>query len=165
MATNIRWNSLWAAVLVAATSVAHASGPDVTPCPRVRVTPTPAGLVLEERGLADLVARLRTSQFVEIAWTREPNRIVHIPIERLLDRAQLDLARRLVIQPISARHLIFAGDRKLVEQAIGRAVIAEIPRVADGPSTRQHLRSLGTGPSTPLGAGRATSPYGPQPCR
>jgi hypothetical protein len=145
---TIPWKSLvFALAFASAATTAIASSPGGVDCPRVRVRSTPAGILLDVRGLADVVARARTAQFVELEWTDQPGRVAHVRLDTLLEHAQLDLARRLMLQPISARHLIFAGERRLIEQSIGRALVGAIRRMGEEPARRLDKPcSIGTGP-------------------
>ena len=103
---------------------------------RVRAASTSTGIVLNQQDVAVLIAHVGTAQIVEVEWTGEPGRVTSVRMSAVLDRAQFEIARRLRIQPASARHLIVSGDSKRIARWIERALVEEIRNsLAGGPST------------------------------
>ena len=130
-ATNILWGLLCATVIPVTSAAAQSSEPGARIFSRVRTVSTAAGIVLDRRDIAALVSGIRTAETVEVLWPGRSGQVTAVRMSDVLERAQFEIARRLSIQPASARHLLFMGDARLIEPTIERALVAELRSSAD----------------------------------
>jgi hypothetical protein len=136
-ATNILWGLVCAAVIPVTSAGAQSSEPGARLFSRVRAVSTTAGIVLDRQDIAALLSSIRTAELVEVHWPGKSGRVTSVRMSDVLERAQFELARRLSVQPASARHLIFLGDVKLIQPMIERALVEELR----GPDLRGYSRN------------------------
>lgn len=127
IATNILWGLLCVAVTPVTSAAQSSDGARLFP--RVRTVSTTAGITLDRQDLAALVSSIRTAETVAVHWPGKSGQVTVVRMSAVLERAQFEIARRLSVQPASARHLLFMGDVKLIEQTIERALVEEIRSV------------------------------------
>lgn len=117
-ATNILWGLLCAAVILVTSAAAQSSEPGARIFSRVRTVSTTSGIVLDRQDIAALVSQIRTAETVEVQWPGRSGQVTSVRMSDVLERAQFEVARRLSIQPASARHLLLLGDVRLIEPLI-----------------------------------------------
>lgn len=137
LATNILWGLLCAAVIPVTSAGAQSSEPGARLFSRVRAVSTTAGIVLDREDITALMSSVRTAETVAVHWPGKSGQVTSVRMSDVLERAQFELARRLSVQPASARHLLFLGDAKLIRPLIERALVDEL-RSAD---FRTHSRN------------------------
>jgi hypothetical protein len=125
-ATNILWALLCAAVIPVTSAAAQSSEPGARIFSRVQAVSTTAGIVLARQDLAALVTSIRIAETIEVHWPGKSGQVTSVRMSDVLERAQFEIARRLSVQPASARHLIFLGDVKLIQPLIERALVEEL---------------------------------------
>ena len=76
--------------------------------------------------MAALASSIRTADTVEVHWPGTSGQVTSVRMSDVLERAQFEIARRLSVQPASARHLLFLGDIKLIGPLIERALVEEL---------------------------------------
>ena len=137
-AMNILWGVLCAAVIPVTSAGAQSSEPGARLFSRVRAVSTTSGIVLDRQDIAALVSSIRTAETIEVQWPGKSGQVTSVRMSDVLERAQFEIARRLSVQPGSARHLLFVGEVKLLLPLIERALVEEL-RV--GAYLRTHSRN------------------------
>lgn len=138
VATTILWGLLCAAVIPVTSATAQSSEPGARLFSRVRTVTTAAGLVFNPEDITALAASVRTAQTIEVEWPGKGGQVTSVRMSDVLERVEFELARRLSVQPASARHLLFVVDMKLIKPLIERALLEEIRSNAELRSSSRH---------------------------